>query len=132
MFELLVTVGNIGVLRAFVIEFRHAASQRFHFLFDGMELGKDGHALGENGAAGHGEAVLRKVSGGDAFGARDRAVVERLAAGKNLHNGGFAGAVRSDQTNARLWRDQPVGIFEQELVAVALAGGGKLDHGCLY
>jgi len=26
-------------------------------------------------------------------------------------------------------RDQPVGVLEQELVAIALAGAGELDHG---
>ena len=41
---------------------------------------------------------------------------------------GFAGAVGADQAHARLGRDQPVGIFEQEFVAVAFAGGGELDH----
>jgi hypothetical protein len=29
-------------------------------------------------------------------------------------------------------RDQPVGVLEQELVAIALAGAGELDHGGLY
>jgi len=42
---------------------------------------------------------LGKVSGGDAFGARDGAVVERLATGKDFHDGGLAGAVGSDQAD---------------------------------
>src|SRR5437660_7063994 len=129
VFELLVPVGDIGVFGAGMVEFRHAAGERLHFLFDGIELGKDRQAFSENGAAGHGKAVLRKVSGGDAFGARDGAVVERFAPGKDLHDGGLAGAVRSDETDARFWRNQPVGVLKQELVAVALAGGGELDHG---
>ena len=132
MFEFLVTVGDVRVFRARVVEFRHAAGERLHFFFDGMEFGKHRQALGKNSAAGQGEAVLRQVSNGDAFGARDGAVVERFAPGKNFHDGGLAGAVRSDQTDARFWRDQPVGVFEQKLVAVALAGAGELDHGCLY
>src|ERR1700686_576641 len=86
----------------------------------------------KNGAAGHGEPVRGKVSAGDAFGARDGTVVERLAPGKDFHDGGLAGAVRSDQTDPGFWRDQPVGVLKQELVAVALAGAGELDHGCLY
>src|SRR5260370_41572527 len=94
-----------------------------------MKFSKHRQALGKNGVAGHGEAVLRKVSGGDALGARDGAVVERLAPGKNLHDGGFAGAIGSDQADARFRRDQPVGVLEQELVTVALAGAGELDHG---
>src|SRR5208282_3617531 len=89
-------------------------------------------ALSENRATGEGEAVLRKVSGRNAFGARDGAVVEGLASGKNFHDGGLAGAVCSDQTDAGFWRNQPVGILEQELVTVALAGAGELDHRCIY
>ena len=132
VFEPLVTVSDVGVFRARVVEFRHAASERLHFFFDGIELGKHRHALGENSAAGEGEPVLRKVSGRDAFGARDGAVVEGLASGENFHDGGLAGAIRSDQTDARFWRDQPVGVLEQELVAVALASGGELDHGSAF
>ena len=60
------------------------------------------------------------------------AVVERLAPGQDFHDGGLAGAVCSDQTDAGFGRDQPVGVLEQELVAVALAGAGELDHGYLY
>jgi len=72
---------------------------------------------------------LGKVSGGDAFGTRDGAVVERLATGKDFHDGGLAGAVGSDQADVGFGRDQPVGVLEQELVAIALAGAGELDHG---
>ncbi len=129
--EFLVTVGNGGVFGALVVEFRHAAGERLHFFFDGMKLGKHGQTLGENGLAGEGEAVLRKVSDGNIFGARDGAVVERFAPGKDFHYRGLAGAVRSNQANAGFWRNQPVGVFEQELVAIALAGSGKLDHGSL-
>ncbi len=129
VFELLITVGDVGVFGARVVEFRHASGERLHFFLDGVEFGKHRHALGKNGTAGHREAVLRKVSRGNALGARDGAVVERLAAGKNLHDGGFASTVRSDQTDARFRRDQPVGVLEQKLVAVALPGAGKLDHG---
>src|ERR1700674_2323858 len=129
VFELLVTVGDVGVFGARMVEFRHAARERLHFFFDGIEFGKDRQALGKNGATGHGEAVLRKVSGGDALGARDATVVERLASGKNFHDGGLAGAVRSDQTDAGFRRDEPVGVLKQKLVAIALAGAGELDHG---
>ncbi len=100
VFELLVTVGDVGVFGARVVEFRHASGERLHFFLDGMKFGKHRHALGKNGTAGHGEAVLRKVSRGNALGARDGAVVERLAAGKNLHDGGFASTVGSNQADA--------------------------------
>ena len=93
-----------------------------------MKLVKDGHAFGKNRAASHGEAVLRKVAGRNAFGARDRPIIERFASGQDLHNRRFARAVCSDQTNARFRRNQPVSVFEQKLMAVALARAGKLDH----
>ena len=43
-----------------------------------MQIVEDRHALGEDGTAGEGETILRKISGGNAFGARDGAVVEGL------------------------------------------------------
>ena len=128
MFQLLIAVGDVGILGARVVEFRHAPRQRLHLFFDGMKIVEHGHALGKDGAAGEGEAILRKVSGRDAFGAGDGAVVERLEPGQDFHHRGLAGAVRSDQTDARLRRNQPVGVLEQELVAIALAGAGELDH----
>ena len=94
-----------------------------------MEFVKHRHALGENRSAGHRQAILRKISGRDALGARDGAVVKGFASGQNLHDRGLAGAVGSDQPDARFWRDQPVGILKQKLVAIALAGAGELDHG---
>ena len=115
-----------------MVEFGHAAGERFHFFLDGVEIVENGDALVEHRATGHGEAVLREVSGGDAFGARDRAVVEGFQTGQDLHDRGFASAVGPDQTDARLGRDQPVGVLEQQFVAVALAGAGKLDHGLVY
>src|SRR5258708_38321906 len=124
VFQLLIAVGDVGILSARVVEFRHAAGKRLHFFLDSMEFGKNGDALGKNRAPGHRKTVLRKVSRGDAFRARYAAVVERLAPGKDLHDGGFAGPIRSDQADARFRRDQPVGVLEQELVAVALPGGG--------
>ena len=39
--EFLITVGNIGVLDACMIELRHAASQGFHFFLHGVEVVKD-------------------------------------------------------------------------------------------
>ena len=112
VFQLLVAVGDVRVVLTLVVEFRHAAGERFHFFFHRMKLVKHRQALGKDGAAGHGEAVLGKVSAGNTFGARDRAVVERFAAGQNFHHRRLAGAVRSDQTDARFRRDQPVSVFE--------------------
>ena len=53
----------------------------------------------KHGAAGKREAVLRKVSGGSAFGDDERAVVERIHAGEDLHQRGFAGAIAADQAD---------------------------------
>ena len=36
--------------------------------------------------------------------------------------------LRADQADALVRRDQPVEVFEQEFVAEAFAGAGKLDH----
>ena len=49
--------------------------------------------------------------------------------GENLHQRGFAGAVRAHQADAVAGRDEPVGIFEEKLVAEAFSGAGKLNHG---
>ena len=80
-------------------------------------------------AAGEREAVLRKISGGRAFGDGERAVVERVHAGENLHQRGFAGAVSAHQADAVAGRDQPVHVFEEEFVAETFSGAGKLNHG---
>ena len=42
---------------------------------------------------------------------------------------GFAGAVGADQADAVAGRDQPVRVFEEEFVAEAFSGAGKLNHG---
>ena len=68
------------------------------------------------------QPVLRQVSGADALGAADGAIVEAFGAGQNLQQGGFTGAVRAHQPHAVARRDHPVRAFEEELVAIALAG----------
>ncbi len=54
VFQLLVAVGDVGVFLALVVEFGHAAGERLHFFFDGVEFVKHRHAFGKDGAAGHG------------------------------------------------------------------------------
>ena len=69
MLEFLITIRDVGILGAGVVEIRHAARERLHFFFNGMEIVEHRQALGEDGAAGKCEAVLGKVSGGSALGA---------------------------------------------------------------
>ena len=83
-----------------MVEFGHAVRQRFEFLFHGAQIVEHRHALGEDGAAGEREAILRQISGGRAFGDDEGAVVERVHAGENLHQRGLAGAVGADQADA--------------------------------
>ena len=104
-------------------------SQRFEFGFHGAQVVEHRHALGENAAAGEREAVLGKISGGGAFGDGERAVVEGVHAGEDLHERGFAGAVAADQADAVAGRDEPVRVFEKEFVAETFSGAGKLNHG---
>ena len=129
MFEFLITVGDIGIGCAGVVQLRHAASKRLHLFFHRMQPRKHRHALRKNRLAAQRETILRQVTGGNTLGARDRAIVKGFQARQNFHDGRFTGAVGADQTNARLRRDQPVGVFEEKFVAIALARAGKLDHG---
>ena len=128
MFDALVAVGHRGIFGAGVIEFRHAVSQGFELGFQGAQIVEDRHALGENRAPGQREAVLGKVSGRGAFGDHERAVVEGVHAGENLHQRGLAGAVAADQADVIVVGNQPVDVFEEQFVAEAFSGAGKLDH----
>ena len=123
MLEFLVAVGDGGILLAQVVELGHVVGEGLHLFFHGVEIVEDRHALGKDGATGEGEAVLREVAGGNAPGARDGAIVERFKSAEDFHDGGFAGAVGADEADAGLRRDEPVGIFEEQFVAVTLAGG---------
>ena len=129
VFDAVVAVGDGVVFGAGVVEFRHAVGQRFQFRFHGAQIVEHRHALGENAAAGEREAILRKISGGSAFGDGERAVVEGVHAGENLHERGLAGAVAADQADAVAGRDEPVRVFEEEFVAETFSGAGKLNHG---
>ena len=120
--DALVALRDLRVLRRCVVELGHAPGQLFHLLFHGAQLRKDRHALGEHGAPGERQPILRQISGADALGPADGAIVEAFGARQNLQQGGFAGAVCAHQTHAVARRDHPVRSFEQELVAIAFAG----------
>ena len=94
MFHALVAIRDGGVFGTGVVEFRHAVGEGLQFLLHRADVIKDRHALGENRASRQSQAVLRKVAGGSSFGDGDRAVVERVHAGQNLHQRGLAGTVR--------------------------------------
>ena len=98
--EALIALRDLRVFRRGVIELGHASGQVFHLLFHLSQLGKNRHALGEHGASGEREPVLRQVAGADALGRAERTVVERLDPRENLHQRGFAGAVRAHQADA--------------------------------
>ena len=129
VFHAVVAVGDGGVFRAGVVEFRHAVGERFQFRFHGAQVVEHRHAFGEDAAAGEREAVLRKISGRCAFGDDQAAVVERVHARENFHQRGLAGAVAADQADAVVGRDEPVRVFEEEFVAETFSGAGKLNHG---
>ena len=96
------------------------------------EVVEDGKALGEDGLAAEGEAILREVAEGHAFDAGERAVVEGFDARKDFEERGLAGAVAADEAGALVGRDEPVGVFEEELGAEAFAGGGELEHESIF
>ncbi len=103
--------------------------ERFQLPLHGVEFSEHRHAFGKHGAAGKREAILRQITSRGALGDDERAVVEAVQAGENLHQRGFAGAVPAHQADAVAGRDQPVGVFEKEFVAETFSGAGKLDHG---
>src|SRR5208337_4330281 len=127
--QTVIAVGNLGILRTGVIKLRNAVSERFQLSLHGVKFGEHRHALGEHAAAGKREPILRKISGGRSLGDDQGAVVERVQAGENLHQRGFAGAVRADQADAVAGRDQPVGVFKKKFVAETFSGARKLNHG---
>ena len=128
MLDDVVTVGNLRIFSRAVVHFGHAGGKVLHLLLHGAQLVEDRHALGENAAPGEREAILRQVACADAFSDADSPVVEGFQSAKNLQQRGFAGAVRTHQTNPVFGRNQPIGPFKQEFVAVTFSGGGKLDH----
>ncbi len=129
MLQAVIAVGDVGILRAGVVEFGDAMRERLQLPLHGVEFGEHRHAFGKDGAAGKREAILRQISRSSALGDDERAVVEGVQAGENLHQRGFAGAVRAHQTDAVVGRDQPVGVFKKKFVAETFSGAGKLNHG---
>ena len=123
-----VAVGGGGVLFGFWVGGGEGVGELFGFALEGVEVVEDGEALGEDGFAAEGEAVLREVAEGHAFDAGELAVVEGFDAGEDFEQGGFAGAVAADEAGALVRRDEPVGVFEEEFLAEAFAGGGELEH----
>src|SRR4029077_10363332 len=69
------------------------------------------------------------ISGGGAFRDYEAAVVERVHAGQDFHQRRLSRAVATDQADAVAGRYKPVCVFEEEFVAEAFSGAGKLDHG---
>ena len=68
--DALEAVGDLRVFRDSRIELAHAVRELFHLLLQRAQVGEDGHALGEDGAAGERQAVLRQVAEGGVPGAR--------------------------------------------------------------
>ena len=127
-----VALGGGGVLFGFWVGGGEGMGEVFGFAFESVEVVEDGEALGKDGFAAEGEAVLREVAEGHAFDTGELAVVEGLDAGEDLEEGGFAGAVAADEASALVRRDEPVGVFEEEFLAEAFAGGGELEHAPLF
>src|SRR5271168_2022873 len=101
----------------------------FEFPLDRVQSSEHRHALGKYGAARKREAILRQISCSGALGDDQRAVVERVQAGENLHQRGFARAVRTHQADAVVGRDKPVSVFKKKFVAETFSGAGELNHG---
>jgi hypothetical protein len=123
-----VAVGGGEVLAGSRVGGGEGVGDLFGLAFEGMEMVEDGEALGEDGLAAEGEAILREIAEGGAFDAGEGAVVEGLEAGEDLEQGGFAGAVAADEAGALVRRDEPVDVFKEELGAESFAGGGELEH----
>ena len=127
-----VAVGGGEVLAGFGVGGGEGVGDLFGLALEGVEVVEDGEALGENGLAAEGEAILREVAEGHAFDAGEGAVVEGFEAGEDFEQRGFAGAVAADETGALVRRDEPVGVFKEEFWAEAFAGSGELEHLFLF
>src|SRR5260370_31279584 len=129
MFQAVVAVGSVGIFWTLMVELGDAMSQRFQLPLHRMQFLENSHAFGENGAARERETILRQVPSRRSLGDNERAIIERIQPGENLHQRGFAGAVRAHQADAVARRDQPVGIFKKKFVAETFSGPRKLNHG---
>ena len=127
-----VAVGGGAVLARAGVGGRERVGDLFGLALQRVEMVEDGEALGKDGLAAEGEAVLRQIADGHALDTGQRAVVQVLQAGEDLEQRGFAGAVAADQAGALVRRDQPVGVFKEEFGAESLAGCGELKHRLLF
>ena len=93
--QTVIPIRNFGVLRAGVVEFRDAMSEGFELPLHGVEFGEHRHAFGKHSAPGKCKSILRQISGSGSFGNNQGAVVERIQAGKDLHQRGLAGTIRA-------------------------------------
>ncbi len=128
-FRLVEAVGHLRVFGAGGVELGQLVRERFLFLFERQDAGEDGHAFGENGAAGKREPFLRQVADAGALHGDDRAGVQAVHAGQDFEQRGFAGAVGAHDAGALVGRNQPVEVFEECFGAEAFGGPGELDHG---
>jgi hypothetical protein len=117
-----VALGGCEIFFGFGVFFGEDVGELYRLGFECVEVVEDGVALLEDRLAAHGEAVLRQITEGHPFHAGERAVIERFDAGDDLEQGGFARAVAADQAGALVWRDEPIGVFEEEFLAEPLAG----------
>ncbi len=122
--DLGVAVGGGDVLARFRVGLGDGVGELLVFSFERAELVEDREAFVEDGAAGEREAILRQVADGHAFDVGALAVVERLDAGEDLQQRGFAGAVAADEAGALIRCDEPVDVFKEEFWAEAFAGAG--------
>src|ERR1700722_10582974 len=129
MFEAVIAIGHGGIFRTIVVEFGKTVQQRFEFLLHRPQVFEDRHALGEYGSSRKREPVLWKIASGGALGHDERTVVEGVDPGQHFHQRGLAGAVRAHQSDAITWRDEPIGIFEEKLMAETFSGARELNHG---
>ena len=89
-----------------------------------MQPGENRQALVKDGTAAERETVLWEITGGNALGTRDRAIVQRFQPREDFQERRFPGAVRAHQAYAVAGRDQPIEIFEENFRAEALSGRG--------
>ena len=92
------------VLGSFVVEFGQLAAEALDLAFHLMQLVEDGEAFGEHASAGKAQPLLWQIADTDTARLLHCAVVERLLAGENLHQRGFAGAIGAHKSSFLLAR----------------------------
>src|SRR6266567_2984934 len=116
------------VLVAGVVQFGQLPCKPPDLLLHVAEFVEDGETFFEDGAASEAEALLRQVADAHAAGLLEGAVVERFEAGEHPHEGGFAGAVGSDEGGFFARSNEPVGFEEQYSRSKPLAGILQREH----